>query len=368
MTKNIPWWKKINTSVALDGPPDAWFIRGIFSDIIENSKPLYRLDLNGYVEDEGKLAIELVKKHVPQARLSIVDVDPNGFDRRFYVWEGGVIELSEYDTGVINFEIKTTVPEVLFALLKELKDYLKEKVPQGIVKMLVQTSGGYGLTDIGSINSPLNRENYSEEICKGYDHLIEESTIEKPCGRFSILAGMPGTGKSYFVRGLITEGSGRYIYIPASLVGGLSGPSLVRVLCDSHAYEESQATTLIIEDADSSIAKRSGANLNQLSDLLNISDGLLGEIADIRVLATTNAKLPELDDAIVRPGRLCSLLNFESLTVEHYKKLYKRETDVDLKVWPSKDKERTLASLYHDISNSSRVKMDTAKEDSGQYV
>ena len=53
-----------------------------------------------------------------------------------------------------------------------------------------------------------------------------------------------------------------------------------------------------MEDADATLATRQIDNVGRLSDLLNMSDGILGEMADLRIIATTNAKSTEIDEAV----------------------------------------------------------------------
>ncbi len=47
---------------------------------------------------------------------------------------------------------------------------------------------------------------------------------------------------------------------------------------------------LIVEDADECLVQRGSDNMSTIASVLNISDGILGSILDVRVLATTNAE------------------------------------------------------------------------------
>src|SRR6202020_1235269 len=74
---------------------------------------------------------------------------------------------------------------------------------------------------------------------------------------------------------------------------------------------------LIVEDADDCLVPRGTDNMSQIAALLNLSDGLVGSAFDIRRLATTTAKVTEVDSAILRPGRLCRRIEVPPLQPDH---------------------------------------------------
>ena len=113
------------------------------------------------------------------------------------------------------------------------------------------------------------------------------------------------------------------MFIPASILGNITALALATLLLGT-SREHKIPITLILEDADASLIARSkGSDPAKISDLLNVGDGLMGELLDIRIIATTNAKHIDIDPAIVRPGRMCSALNFKLLEREHAASVYK---------------------------------------------
>jgi SpoVK/Ycf46/Vps4 family AAA+-type ATPase len=70
---------------------------------------------------------------------------------------------------------------------------------------------------------------------------------------------------------------------------------------------------LLMEDADSSLATRQLDNVSRLSDLLNMSDGILGDMADLRILATTNSRKDDIDKAVIREGRMNEYIQLQPL-------------------------------------------------------
>jgi ATP-dependent 26S proteasome regulatory subunit len=183
-----------------------------------------------------------------------------------------------------------------------------------------------------------------------------------PCGRLVVMDGPPGTGKSYAIRALAKAVDATFVAVAPSLVGSLSGPDLVPVLLQQK--RQGRPVVLVMEDADHALAVRTRGDLHQLSELLNIGDGLLGDLVDLRIVATTNAERDDLDPAVVRPGRLCRRVSMGYLPPDLYEKVYKRLTG---KRW------RKLVPTKHTLADVYRVARDegwrpAAKPPTGQYL
>lgn len=136
---------------------------------------------------------------------------------------------------------------------------------------------------------------------------------DKVFGRLHILAGPPGTGKTSIIYSLLTEDP-VFFLIPGTYVSQLQGPELVSFLLDNKI--NNKPSVLIIEDADSSLENRATGSGSNVSSLLNAVDGLLSEHLDLRVIATTNLDTLSIDKALLRPGRLGSLVTLPELTYE----------------------------------------------------
>ena len=123
------------------------------------------------------------------------------------------------------------------------------------------------------------------------------------------------------IKSLISEVKSTFVIVGTNLIGDLSGPQVLPVLLNQFE-DDDKSITFILEDADAALTVRKGGDLNKLSDVLNLGDGLLGELLDIRLIATTNASNLEIDPAILRPGRMCQHLQFEELTMTHAQFIY----------------------------------------------
>ncbi len=73
---------------------------------------------------------------------------------------------------------------------------------------------------------------------------------------------------------------------------------------------------LVLEDADQCLAPRQAGNMSTVQTVLNLGDDILGSILDMRILATTNAKTGDFDEAVRRPGRLSKHIEVGCLNAE----------------------------------------------------
>ena len=178
---------------------------------------------------------------------------------------------------------------------------------------------GYGLQNLGFENSTLKEDNYDPHVLSGIKYVTEQLLVDNPDGRLALLEGPPGGGKTRAVRAMIANmnNKARVIIIPSHMVAEISGPNLVSVLIGHRGTP----TILILEDADAALLSREAAsqkdkelNTGALASVLNLSDGIIGSMVDIRLLCTTNAKVQEVDPAILRPGRLIARVHIDKLS------------------------------------------------------
>ena len=78
---------------------------------------------------------------------------------------------------------------------------------------------------------------------------------------------------------------------------------------------------VILEDAEAALMPRHSDNRQEVSLLLNITDGILGEFLRLQVICTINCALKELDQALLRPGRLMAHHYFGPLEADRAKVL-----------------------------------------------
>jgi len=160
--------------------------------------------------------------------------------------------------------------------------------------------------------------NYGTEFLKIHELILK--SLNKRNGKGIILLhGDPGTGKTSYIKyitSLIEEK--QVLFVPPSMAEMLSEPSIIPFLMDH------KNSILIIEDAERVISDREGnGSSTGVSNILNLTDGILGDCLNIQIVATFNMKREKIDSALLRKGRLIAEHKFENLTVEETNKLLK---------------------------------------------
>ena len=122
--------------------------------------------------------------------------------------------------------------------------------------------GGYHLTRVGAAGTPLERGNYYPKVLANYDHVVADMKAESPCGRLVIMAGMPGTGKTYLVRSLLSDiPKAAFVIVPSHMVKELGSPELLPALASARRDGLDGPMALIIEDADKVLVNREAGDM-----------------------------------------------------------------------------------------------------------
>lgn len=153
--------------------------------------------------------------------------------------------------------------------------------------------------------------NYGSKFSKIHDVIVQRLNKDYDKG-IILLHGDPGTGKTTYIKyltGLIKNKD--ILFIPPSMAEMLSEPSIIPFLM------EHKNSILIIEDGERVISDReTTGSAAGVSNILNLTDGILGDCLGIQIIATFNMKREKIDQALLRKGRLIAEHKFEKLTVE----------------------------------------------------
>lgn len=199
-------------------------------------------------------------------------------------------------------DILQKTENLLQTLVKE-----KEEDHKGNFSFITTIHGHFHLKEFKHIGDQVDIEDhYNEDFYAFSDRIIDKLQKPKSHG-LVLLHGKPGTGKTTYIRYLASQLTKRMIYFPPYMASHISSPELINFLMDQ---EES---ILVLEDADNVISKRMGSDSSAISNLLNLSDGLLGQCLHIPVICTFNMMHTELDAALLRKGRLLGMYEFQPL-------------------------------------------------------
>lgn len=226
------------------------------------------------------------------------------------------------------------------------KKYLVKNSGEPDLYTVVERDHGLSLAMIGRSDAPIIRSNYSKKVLDDFDYVVKQFNDEKPFGRLAILHGPPGTGKTHLLKGFLSKiklASSKFIFLQPQFLFRYGPATFTKLLLD--VKEDVQSMILFIEDADDCLVPRQSDNIAAISTLLNLADGFIGDMLDIRIIVTTNSPKLDIDSALKRPGRLCKIISVDRLEPKQVEHIVKRETG---KIVPQ-SQQATLADAYNII-------------------
>ncbi len=161
---------------------------------------------------------------------------------------------------------------------------------------------------------------YGHGFQKKHEEFVKRIQEKNRSGIF-IFHGLTGSGKTNYIRYLIsqTRSETNYIFYPMTLLRELADPQLITFISDY------QNAVLIIEESEETVQAREQGKSDKLSiaNLLNISDGLLSDVLNLKIISTFNTDIRNLDRALLREGRLLGIHKFDKIPAENANRIAK---------------------------------------------
>ncbi len=299
---------------------------------------------NGFIED---CRIESTRKNYDNVFESLLVHKDKMIMIRYQL---GGIKNTDLSTIDIFYNLKNGELEEQLDFT-EIKKHVREKKKSNI-QLVKSDMGHLDTEEYDLVANDMNIElNYGSEFKKIHDIIVKRLNKENDKG-IILLHGDPGTGKTSYLKHLTKHIESKDIlFIPPSMAEMLSEPTIIPFLM------EKKNSILIIEDAERVIGDREGnASAAGVSNILNLTDGILGDCLNIQVIATFNMKRERIDQALLRKGRLIAEHKFTTLSIEDTNKLLKY-----LKKDVISDKGLTLADIYNIDTDDVRITKENKK-------
>lgn len=340
-----PWWNQQFPPLSSGIPGGFWVNQALVQNAIRHGGgAVFNNQLTGNLREA---TFEQVVAQFEALGLRTVLSSPmwrgDNCTKAILIREDACVELA-FNDGDLEGAVITT-DRTLFDKGQEiLEKYIGPRVSAGRAYVMVSNpDGSTRLESIGTAAVPLERGNYNPDVIEDFDHVVNDLKSSDPTGRLAIFDGNPGTGKTYMIRGLLgAVQEALFVFVPVGMVAELANPSLVGSLIEIKRNKGDAPMVFVIEDADNCLGTRDAGNVNHVSALLNLGDGILGSMLDIRVVCTTNLKDDELDEAIIRPGRLSRKIHVGRLNQLVASDLFERLTGKRERI----REDLTLAQVY----------------------
>ena len=180
---------------------------------------------------------------------------------------------------------------------------------------IIAYEDGFKVRTMEIKRTKLDIEMFYDENFMPINQVIQARLNKKNDKGIVLLHGLPGTGKTTYLRYLMGKIKKNVLFISPDLATSITAPQFIQLLVN---YSNS---VLIIEDAENIIMDRRYSAGSSVSNLLNISDGLLSDFLNIQLVCTFNHPLTMVDEALMRKGRLIARYEFGKLSIEKAQRL-----------------------------------------------
>ena len=214
---------------------------------------------------------------------------------------------------ILHNNLQTIFLEEIDQLISQFRE--KQKRQPCEMNLIIKSSAGFELKSMEIKKTKLDLDLFYEDDFRETDELIRKRLGQKKDKGIVLLHGLPGTGKTTYLRHLIGRIKKKILFISPAVASGLLNPDFVDLLI------ENPDSVLIIEDAENIITDRKLDAGSAVSDLLNLSDGLLADCLNVQMICTFNSPLTMIDSALLRKGRLIAQYEFGKLSIAKSQRL-----------------------------------------------
>lgn len=286
---------------------------GYFNQI-SNIKAIHSIDDVGMRKwFTAEMKESIIREHYNQSYSN--KIKGNSYSDHFFFMKNNIVINLFRNSVFIIFE--PSLEKEAQELQNQLLQFRVKKRRTTQISLIVGGNNGLSTKDIDLKKPKLNINlHYNDDFKDIHSAIVKNIKKQKSKGLY-LFHGLPGTGKSTYIKHLILQQSKQVIFLSPKLASNLDDLGLTEFLLDN------PNCILVIEDAEELILSRDNHHNSKLSFLLNLTDGLLGESLGIQIIATFNTDLKNIDKALLRKGRLTSIYEFKPLTIDKTNALLK---------------------------------------------
>ena len=192
-------------------------------------------------------------------------------------------------------------------LMKRFKTRQRRKPLE--INLITKNRNGLQLKGMEIKRTKLDIGLYYEDDFAAIDAVICKRLNQQKDKGIVLLHGIPGTGKTTYLRHLVGRIKKKVMFLSPAAAGNIMDPDFIDMLINN------PNAVLVIEDAENIIMDRKISSNASVSNLLNISDGLLADFLNVQVICTFNNSVTGVDSALMRKGRLIAKYEFGKLGV-----------------------------------------------------
>ena len=291
----------------------------------------YTEDLIFFLREKGEIFQDLVSIPATSPRSMTLSLYQDDFETEEPEYKGTFL----YKDCVVNFQRtpsrkhkKTAETPPLFTIsiyykpgttppVKDFDKFLFEEKLNSVIHTIFRDEHG------GIVFEPFEtvvpegysvEKYYTKDFQPIHKHIVEN--LQKNESGLYLFHGEPGTGKTTYIKYLASVLKRDIIYVPVAFIDSLVDPSFLPALL------KKRHSVLVIEDAEKALlAREPGDSSSLVSAILNITDGIMGNVFSISVIATYNSPRTGIDKALLRKGRLKGEHKFDKLPVEQVQKI-----------------------------------------------
>jgi hypothetical protein len=270
---------------------------------------------------EGEKAFAVLKeklsqriKYIHQYRWYKREKKKYQFDKTIIVLDNEcILELDEDYCEILHNGVQQEFVELITTLLHPFKERQRRQPLE--INLIVRNGSRLSLKAMEIKRTRLDLDLFYNDDFKEVDELMRKRLNQKKDKGIVLLHGLPGSGKTTYLRYLVGKIKKRVLFLSPTVADNLMSPDFIELIT------ENPDTVVIIEDAENIIMDRRYSSGSAVSNLLNISDGLLADFLNVQLICTFNNSLTLVDSALMRKGRLIAKYEFGKLSSKKAQRL-----------------------------------------------